>query len=404
MQQLQRTTTLLLTVLILLISLSAGVGLAAEYVQANEPYELAANERLDDDLYVIADEVNIEGTLNGDLFAVANYVRIQGEVTGDVIVLAGGFRLDGIVGDDVRVLAISSELAGSVGDDLLLAGGGNAPGVRFPLGNRSFEQGIRLEQQETAGDLILYSIGVSQITDSRIEGDLQGYLDRLEFNRSTIQGSADITINRLQSDDGSRISGPDGLSYRALAPLEINPNLTDDVRFNQIEIEPINWVEHARNIIGRMAGYALLGWILLRYRPAILHEPLSALNLRGWSAAWTGFSAVFFLVPLLTFPIALIAGFFWGTFASFSIIGFIFLGIATLWYFSPLVAGLWIGQRYSMNPFQGLLFGVGLISILVEIPLTRFIVFLFALSLCVGSLIFILQKRLTSEVELDEEP
>lgn len=403
MQQLQRTTTILLTLLILLISLSAGIGLAAEYVQDDGPYELAANEQLDDDLYVIADEVNIDGTLNGDLFAVANYVHIQGEVTGDVLVVAGGFRLDGAVGDDVRVLAISSEIAGSVGDDLLLAGGGNAPGVRFPLGNRTFEQGIRLEQNETAGDLILYAIGVSQITDSQIRGDLQGYLDRLELNGTDIQGSADITINRLQSDDGSRISGPGGLRYRSLAPLEINPNLTEEVLFNQIEVEPINWVEHVRNIIGRIAGYALLGWILLRYRPALLNEPLFALNLRGWSAAWTGFSAVFFLVPLITIPTALIAGFFWGTFASFAIAGFIFLGIASLWYFSPLVAGLWIGQRFSQNPFQGLLFGVGLISILVEIPLTRFIVFLFALSLCVGSLIFVLQTRLSSAAELDEE-
>ena len=43
-----------------------------------------SNEVIDDDLYVAANEVVVNGTIRGDLFAIGNTVTVNGTVEGDL--------------------------------------------------------------------------------------------------------------------------------------------------------------------------------------------------------------------------------------------------------------------------------------------------------------------------------
>ena len=69
---------------------ASSAALSAEFV-GDEIYRLAEGEVVDDDLYIAATEIYIEGTVQGDLIAIASYIEIgpTGVVEGDLWIMAG---------------------------------------------------------------------------------------------------------------------------------------------------------------------------------------------------------------------------------------------------------------------------------------------------------------------------
>lgn len=78
-----------------------GPALGAE-LREGETYVLHADEVLEDDLYVAAGQVTIEGTVTSDVFAAGQKVVIEGNVHGDVVALAQTVIVNGEVGDNVH--------------------------------------------------------------------------------------------------------------------------------------------------------------------------------------------------------------------------------------------------------------------------------------------------------------
>jgi hypothetical protein len=141
-----------------------------------------------------------------------------------------------------------------------------------------------------------------------------------------------------------------------------------------------------RSIVGRIAGLAILGWAVLRFRPNWLVEPVAAINVQpGW-AGWLGFTTATSLF-LGSFAFAIIISFFWGGLAAITFAGLIITGLGSIWILSPLITGFWFGQRLSTQPFQGLLFGCSLIVILQVIPLFGFGISLVVFVIALGGLI-----------------
>ncbi|MEM8862867.1 MAG: hypothetical protein AAGD96_31540, partial [Chloroflexota bacterium] len=107
-----------------LIFLAAGSVSAAEFITDEETWSLPADSVLDDDLYIQADEILIDGIVNGDVVAIGEYLRIQGTVNGDVLFLGSGIRLDGEINGDLRTASPSIDIRGTVLDDLTVFGFG----------------------------------------------------------------------------------------------------------------------------------------------------------------------------------------------------------------------------------------------------------------------------------------
>ncbi|MEM7797597.1 MAG: hypothetical protein AAF633_00280 [Chloroflexota bacterium] len=371
--------------LILSIITATGTAIAAEYLPDAERYILPAGETLDDDLYIIAPDVTIEGTLNGDLIAISNFVRVRGEVNGDVLAVTGGFRLDGSIEDDAQVVSVSNLINGSIGDTFFtLDTGIPVTAAAFPGSTRTYRRGTFLENGQIGGDAIVIFSSFFQMLNSEINGDLYGTIFRLTMEKSLIAGDVDIQLTDIEVDADSRVTGPNGFAYRSGQPLQVDSSISERIRFDQLEGGRINWVASMRNVIGRIAGYAVLGWVLLRYRPEWLDRPVDAMRGFMSTAVWSGFSFTFFFLPVISLPIMLIAGFFWGTLASFAIGGFIFLGVVTIWLLSPILVGYWMGPWLSEQPFQGLIIGSSLISILLEVPFVNFAVSILVISLTIG--------------------
>lgn len=85
---------------------------------------IEADEVIDDDLYVTAQEFVLDGTVNGDLIVFAQNVYINGSIDGDLIAAAQNIAVSGEVTGAIRMagsVLLVDEQAG-IGEDLIAAG------------------------------------------------------------------------------------------------------------------------------------------------------------------------------------------------------------------------------------------------------------------------------------------
>ena len=90
---------------------------AAEFVEGGD-IVIGADEVIEDDLYVTAGSLVVDGTVLGDLIAMGSTITINGRVEGDVLAAGQSIRINGIVQDDVRAAAAVIEL----GENARIAG------------------------------------------------------------------------------------------------------------------------------------------------------------------------------------------------------------------------------------------------------------------------------------------
>ena len=85
---------------------------------------IGANEVIDDDLYVGANDFVLDGTVKGDLIVAGSTITINGTVEGDLWAAGQAIIIDGVVMDDARIAGAGLQLGDNaqIGGDLLAAG------------------------------------------------------------------------------------------------------------------------------------------------------------------------------------------------------------------------------------------------------------------------------------------
>lgn len=398
--------------LVILLSLAVtGTALAAEFAGDDNVYRLAAGEVVNDDLYVGSGEIYIDGTVKGDLYAAGGYIEINGIVEGDLVAAGGGVVLRGQVLDDVRVAGGGIEISGTVGDDLFIAGGGG-PGMNFPMqfGTRSIPQGIRIaDSAQVAGDVVVFG-GGGRI-DGRIGGDLWAGMGSLEL-AAQVDGDADLRVATLRVEEGSRVAGilryssPDesAIPGGAAGSVQYEAPPAESARGASVIASVVGWVVRTGLIL---VGFALLGWLLLRFVPDLLTKPASAIQDKPLEAGLYGLlaAALFVFVPILSILLVVLVWIFWGTLPGL-VMGFFLVGSwALIWLFSPLITGLWLGQRMTAQAGRettltvALLLGVLLLVVVGRIPFVGWLVYLVSFALALGGL---LRSRRRAQDEPDQ--
>jgi hypothetical protein len=81
---------------------AAPIAKAADF-RGGDRVVIGPNQVINDDLYVAASEIQIDGTVKGDVYAFGQTVTINGTVEHDVIAAASTIVLNGTVGDTARV-------------------------------------------------------------------------------------------------------------------------------------------------------------------------------------------------------------------------------------------------------------------------------------------------------------
>ena len=111
---------LTLTILAVCLFGPCNTTIGAEF-RSDERPTVKADEEINDDLYIVGDEVTIDGVVKGDLVAFGRVIRVNGNVEGDLIAAGQAVVVDGTVGDDARVAGQVLQLgeASTIGDDLI---------------------------------------------------------------------------------------------------------------------------------------------------------------------------------------------------------------------------------------------------------------------------------------------
>jgi cytoskeletal protein CcmA (bactofilin family) len=89
--------------------------------QRTTSYVVRSGETVDHDLYVMAEFVTIDGTVQGNLVTLARQVIVNGTVTGNLDTVSAQTRIAGTVGGDLRALSGVVSISGKVQQDVLTA-------------------------------------------------------------------------------------------------------------------------------------------------------------------------------------------------------------------------------------------------------------------------------------------
>jgi cytoskeletal protein CcmA (bactofilin family) len=374
--------------------LAATPALATDLVAGEEIYRLEAGQVVADDLIVTAREIYIDGTVRGDLVAFGGFVEVNGTVEGDLLAIAAEVRVNGAVGDDMRAGGAGVIINGAIGDHLLAAAGGSETGIDFvpPIGGRPVSQGLVIAPGASVGGGALVGAGEAQI-DGAIGGDLSVGAGRARLS-GAVEGDAQLSVGTFDLADTARISGQ--LTYSAPEPITVPAQVASEVRFEE---QPAPQDARGPDLIGQLvrllltlAGFALLGWLLLRFAPRVVEQPARAIAIRPGQAALYGLGAalLLFVVPVLSGLILGAIILFWGPLPGVMFFLLLAAALVLTWTLSPLITGLWLGQALLMatgrpaSRLVALLVGVALIVLLGMVPLLGWLIYLASFLLAVG--------------------
>ncbi len=168
-----RTTRILFSGLLLaLLTISIAMPARAFEDRTGATITIAADEIIEDDLYVGAEILIVDGVIKGDLIVGAATIIINGTVEGDLIAGARDVVINGTIQDDARIFGAAFLLGETaiIGDDLVGAGGSleTRPGSSIG-GDLMMGDGQNLLAGDIAGDVKL-GTGAVELRGS-IDGD-----------------------------------------------------------------------------------------------------------------------------------------------------------------------------------------------------------------------------------------
>lgn len=144
-------------------------------VRAGESLTVAADEEVEDDLYLFGTSVTVEADVPGDVIVFASDVTLAGDIGGDVLAGSSVIRVLGDVDGDVRAGAGTIEVRGTVAEDVAAAAG------------------VLTMSGEIGGDVLF---GAGQATFSgTVDGDVEGSAGAYS-SEGTIRGVENVRIEQ----------------------------------------------------------------------------------------------------------------------------------------------------------------------------------------------------------------
>jgi len=345
--------------------------LAADFPK-EDTFTVASGEVVDDDIYVGATTITIDGTVNGDIYGFGNTITINGVVNGSVCLGGQTVIVNGEITHSARLGGNTIIINGDIGGDLMVAG-----------------NTVNVATTAIIGRDLLF--GASKV---RLDGPVGGYI---------YGGGSEVTITSTVTEDIEL--GVDSLTIVSTANLKGNLTYTSENEANiqsgaQIggmathkmpETKSLAQVTPFSGIWGKVIAYLmtlLAGIVIILIAPrrastvadSIRHKPWVSL---GWGA-----------IILFATPIAVIITLITVVGVPLGVIGLILYGIGI--YLSQLVVGLflgyWIIGYFRKVETRGILVGAlalgfAVLTLVKLIPYVGYIVVLAAILFGLGALL-----------------
>lgn len=357
-----------LTLLILSASVFAsppGIVEAAEFRSGVEVL-IGSDEVLDEDVYIIANRVIVDGTINGDLLAAGQSIAINGAVNGDLIVAGRTLAISGNVEDDVRAAGAELQFSSSIGEDLIAAG--------YQIEIKS--NAVIGEDLVAGSDTLIVSGDVKgsldlNVREATIEGAVGGDVQAIVEEQLILspQSRIDGTLNYTSESDVTMQQGAVVLGQVTQQPPEIEifgstfPISTIILAFSKI-------IEQAKWFIGTL----LVGLALIWLFPDTLQNLIETLSNSPLKSLGVGV-LVFPLLPLL-FLILMIAALSSVGFSAFPVVAVPAMAYAALLLLAKPVIAICIGDYIARRrdrqdgylPSKALAVGAAILAGLGLIP------------------------------------
>jgi len=397
---------------------------------------ISANEVINDDLYVGADNFTLDGTIKGDLIAGGTVITINGIVEGDLWAAGQTVIINGTVMDDVHMAggALFVGDKAQIGGDIVSAGGSLELRQGSTVGNDLVFAG---GQALLAGDIqrnVLAGVGGLELRGTiggNVKagvGDSQNGSEPLFFMPNspisiptvkvglTLDPAAKIEGN-LQYESVKQITIPGGIVIGQVTHVVPQVNEKTAVSLRPTPLQKVGkwFLDLLRTVVTLLAIGLMLVWLFPKFiknaTENLQAKPLASL---GWGVVTY---AAFFFAILLIILVMTLAGIFFGVLTLGQLTGtVIWLGILALFvlvigfvlatiFGTKIVVGTLGGKLIlkGINPdlaehkLWPMLIGVTLIAILVSLPLVGWLLSLLVVFFGLGALWLLGAKKLAKK-------
>lgn len=338
---------------------------------------------IDDDLFIAADEVFFQGTVNGDLFAAGGSLIIRGTINGDILAVGGNIDISATVEDDLRLAGGNIRVDEStIGDSLtFLAGNVTIDDETVIGGGLQFVGGSVDSRADT----------VRGISGAGGTVNLEGYVGKdllLAAGMITLGSDARVGGDLIYSSrEKPRLMGDATVSGEVKDYAQMFPRLPEDIDTKAVK-------QAARGVFQAVAfGFQvwsylsalLVGVLLIRFFPKHAKSIAETIEKKvfpslGWGTLVFILAGPVFLLALSTViavPLALIA-------AALYLIDIYLAKI-----FVAMALGSWLQKvlKQQAGDYLSFILGLALFYILKSVPLLGFFTSLIGLFTGLGALV-----------------
>ena len=372
---------LVTTLVVTLLMIFATVPVVALDVRNGESVTVASGEVVDDNLFVAADTITIDGTVNGDLGAIGTTVTINGVVNGSVLAAGQIININGHVEHTVWAVGQTINVGGSINGNLQVAGlSVNIASTATIKGNLLFVAGITSIENPI-------EVGINRGGEAINSNGIRGNAD-LEVMGLTLFPTANIQ-NDLSYGSGEGVHVQSRTQIAAAATHKLPPAKPDPARAFPFAL--------FTGVLGKLTSFLMAfaaGLVIILLVPRHLTSVAESIRARPWASL--GWGAVILFVT----PIAAILVCFTIVGISVGLIALLFYGVAL--YLAQIPVALFLGRWIigSFRPVEGkaimlgaLALGLVIIHLLKLIPYFGFFVGLVVILFGLGAVVVWARKR-----------
>ncbi|MCO6452506.1 MAG: polymer-forming cytoskeletal protein [Caldilineales bacterium] len=384
---------------VILAALLVSMPSMALEMRSGDEVVIDSSEVIDDDLYVGANIITVNGTIKGDLVAAGATITINGVVEGDLLASGQHIVISGDIGDDARVAAaaITLKSSGAIGDDLVAAGysletepGSEIDGSLLFTGGQALLAGSVQENVEVRAGSVALNGQVGGDADIDVGGGATfNYMAFMPGMPPLPEVPGGLTVEGAEVDGQLRYSSP--------GEVELPDNIDAEyVHPDTTAVPGPSLVDRGLNVVRQFVSLLLVGLIMTFLTTGFTNAIVGKFHSRMWQSLVVGLIALFgafavlliFLLMILLLLVVLTQLTLGALAAIAGIVSLVILAAAILvlliisFWISRVVIAVWLGRlifsrispKLAESRIWPLVLGLVIIVLLMAIPILGFVV------------------------------
>jgi len=371
--------------LILVSSTAGSTALGASFRSGQRP-TVAADEVIEDDLYMTGERVTVDGVVRGDLIVAGREVFVNGTVEGDLMAAAQTVVVNGTV-QDARIAGMALKLGDGarVTEDLIGAAFSleSTPGSK--VGNSVFFTGYQALLAGAIGGVLNVGVGALELAGA-VVGDVEAEITGKQGEKSPagympsplMMPSVD---GGLKVAESARIGGR--LTYTAPSEGTIASNeaIAGGVEHRRPKVKAEQQPTTASRVLGfikKPVALLIIGLLLLWLAPGWAHGLVENLEAKPLpSLGWGALSLVAFPIAAITIIlVGVLMAVLLGLIELSDLVALVIVGMlvgegvlaAAFWvavaFLAPIAVGLMVG-RWVVRRTRGGVVGGGVLPLVI---------------------------------------